>query len=79
MNGDTKMAVFRFGKPTNCIVCRERVATVPDRNRWPNMRLRICGECHAARLAGDLRRVIDVEAKRRSAGVSPEPKEPKTS
>lgn len=41
-----------------CIVCKKREATVPDRNTL-SMRFRICSECHARRLQGDLRRILE--------------------
>jgi hypothetical protein len=50
-----------------CTVCREREAVLPDRNREPSQIRRICRECHAERLRGDLRHVLAVEAKRRAA------------
>ena len=37
-----------------CRVCRKNPATVPDRNDWPSYRLRVCADCHAERLRGDL-------------------------
>ncbi len=56
-----------------CCVCCEREAAVPDRNRAPSMILRVCRECHAGRLRGDLRHVLDVEAKRRQAADAVDP------
>lgn len=49
-----------------CIVCRQREAVVPDRNRAPSRILRVCRECHAARLQDDLREVLR-QAEARSA------------
>lgn len=43
---------------TLCIVCRERPAEVPDRNRPGRPIKRVCKECHAKRLQDDLRRII---------------------
>jgi hypothetical protein len=40
-----------------CVICREREARVPDRESG-NSRKRVCRECHAERLTGDLRRVL---------------------
>jgi pimeloyl-ACP methyl ester carboxylesterase len=39
---------------SKCIVCHEREARVPDRNRPGRPIKRVCRECHAARLTGDL-------------------------
>lgn len=47
---------------SKCIVCHERPAAVPDRNTM-SLRKRVCRECHAARLTGDLRHVLEVHAK----------------
>lgn len=51
---------------SKCIVCHERPAAVPDRNTM-SLRKRVCRECHAARLAGDLRHVLEVHAKRKAS------------
>jgi len=51
-----------------CIVCRERRAEVPDRNRTQGSRMlpkAVCGQCHAKRLLDDLRRVVKQQDKRR--------------
>lgn len=41
-----------------CSLCRERPADLPDRNRPGAIKIRmICGECHAAQLREDLRRI----------------------
>lgn len=52
-----------------CIVCHERPAEVPDRNTM-SLRKKVCRQCHALRLTGDLRRVLEVHAKRKSSGIS---------
>jgi len=50
-----------------CIICRKREAVLPDRNSH-SARKRVCRECHADRLQGDLRRILeDHEAKKRRA------------
>lgn len=41
-----------------CIVCRERLATVPDRERMGRPIKRVCRECHRARLAEDVARIL---------------------
>jgi hypothetical protein len=38
-----------------CVLCLRREATVPDRNRPGRPVKRVCSQCHAKRLAGDLR------------------------
>ena len=45
-----------------CIVCRQRPAAVPDRERMGRPILRVCRECHAERLGGDLRRILALTA-----------------
>jgi hypothetical protein len=42
-----------------CIICREKPAEVPDRNQMGRPIKRVCRECHAARLRGDLKRIMD--------------------
>jgi len=49
-----------------CTVCRIRPRQVPDRNKQGNFALKICRECHSARLRGDLRRVL-AHAERKNA------------
>lgn len=49
-----------------CERCRVRPAAVPDRNRPGQPIKRICVECHAKELGGDLRRVVQVEAEKRN-------------
>lgn len=39
-----------------CVVCHEREAQVPDRERMGRPVKRVCRECHTERLRGDLRR-----------------------
>lgn len=41
-----------------CIICRKQPALVPDRERMGRPIKRICRECHAARLAGDVRKIL---------------------
>jgi len=41
-----------------CTICHERPRQVPDRNKPGNFALKVCRECHSARLRGDLRRVL---------------------
>lgn len=42
-----------------CIICHERKATVPDRNSMSG-RKKICYECHAGRLRGDLQNILAI-------------------
>ena len=41
-----------------CIVCSERPATVPDRETMGRPIKKVCGQCHAARLRGDMHRIM---------------------
>lgn len=57
------------GRTMRCVICHDKKATVPDRNmvgRAP----RLCHDCHANRLAGDMRRILalrqQAERKRRA-------------
>lgn len=44
---------------SKCILCREREAVVPD--RYGDLRRkRVCRECHAGRLRGDLAEVLRI-------------------
>ena len=49
-----------------CIICKRRPAKVPDRMTMGRYIKRVCSECHAERLRGDLREIIKVEAKRQA-------------
>jgi mono/diheme cytochrome c family protein len=43
-----------------CELCEVYPATVPDRNKMPGRLVnRVCQRCHGARLAGDLRRIVE--------------------
>lgn len=46
-----------------CIICHTRPAEVPDRTRMGRPIKRVCRECHAERLRGDLEKIL----RRRSA------------
>ena len=48
-----------------CVLCHKRPAVLPDRNRMGRPISRICRECQAARLNGDLLHVLEVEHERR--------------
>lgn len=41
-----------------CIICHERPATVPDRNRMGRTIKRICSECHVEELQDDLEKIL---------------------
>ena len=41
-----------------CELCKTRPATVPDRNCMGRPINRVCSDCHAARLRGDLINVV---------------------
>jgi hypothetical protein len=49
-----------------CIVCHEKKATVPDRETMSS-RNKICADCHAARLCGDLKHVLALHKKKKEA------------
>ena len=53
-----------------CIICREREATVLDRNEAPfGRRKKLCATCHAERLKNDMVDILIVERRRRKAEV----------
>ena len=58
-------------KPRLCIVCNREPAALPDRERMGRPIKRVCRACHAARLAGDIGRVLAM--RRRVIEVTPEP------
>lgn len=41
-----------------CVLCKQREAKVPDREREGRPIKRLCRECHAARLAGDMKNLL---------------------
>jgi len=45
-----------------CIVCKQRPPTVPDRNTMGRPINRVCSDCHAARLSGDMARILKARA-----------------
>lgn len=47
-----------------CIVCWQRPPTVPDREGMGRPIKRVCSECHAARLRGDLAYILECERKK---------------
>lgn len=51
-----------------CVICGENPATVPDRERMGRPINRVCGRCHALRLRGDLKSVLELIEKRRVGG-----------
>ena len=50
-----------------CEICGEKPATVPDRERMGRLINRVCSSCHALRLAGDMKRILELHEKRRQA------------
>ena len=42
-----------------CVVCHTRKAEVPDRERMGRPVKRVCRECHAERLRGDVERILE--------------------
>lgn len=49
-----------------CEICGEKPATVPDRQRLGRLINRVCSSCHALRLAGDMKRIMELHEKRRT-------------
>jgi len=50
-----------------CEICGEKRATVPDRERMGRLINRVCGSCHKLRLAGDIKRILELHEKRRQS------------
>lgn len=50
-----------------CVVCQERPAEVPDRERMGRPTKRVCRHCHGERLLGDLRRIQQQHEKKLAA------------
>ena len=48
-----------------CELCGDKPATVPDRERMGRPINRVCSSCHALRLEGDLKRIMELYRKRR--------------
>lgn len=46
-----------------CVICNKRPAEVPDRERMGRPIKRVCRQCHAGRLVGDLRKLKAREQK----------------
>lgn len=57
-----------------CRACEVMKATVPDRDDWPRYRIRLCADCHADRLRGDLEAIAAIKRSRRGR-FPPFPKE----
>jgi hypothetical protein len=41
-----------------CELCGKKPATVPDRERMGRLINRVCSDCHAGRLRGDLHQIL---------------------
>jgi len=54
-----------LSKTKLCIVCHQRTAVVPDRERMGRPTPRICRECHTERLRGDMVEILRIERLRR--------------
>jgi hypothetical protein len=50
-----------------CEICGENPATVPDREWMGRPINRVCSSCHALRLVGDMKRILELHEKRRQA------------
>jgi hypothetical protein len=46
-----------------CIICHEKEATVPDRDSGSS-RNKLCTDCHAARLRGDIKYILALHKKK---------------
>lgn len=53
--------------PKVCIICHERPPEVPDRAQMGRPIKRVCRQCHAERLRGDVVRVMEDHVKRKGA------------
>ena len=49
-----------------CEICGEKPATVPDRERMGRLINRVCSSCHALRLDGDMKRIMELHEQRRA-------------
>lgn len=47
-----------------CEICGEKPATVPDRERMGRLINRLCSSCHSLRLAGDMKRIMELREER---------------
>ncbi len=54
-----------------CELCGEHPATVPDRARMGRLVNRVCARCHGLRLAGDMRTILELSAKKRQQAETP--------
>ena len=43
-----------------CEICGKKRATVPDRERIGRLINRVCSSCRALRLAGDIKRILEL-------------------
>lgn len=43
-----------------CEICKEKPATLPDRERMGRPIKRICHDCHALRLQGDVKKILEL-------------------
>jgi hypothetical protein len=50
---------------SKCIICRERPAQVPDRERMGRPIKRVCRQCHVVRLQQDLKQILDEHTRKR--------------
>ena len=46
-----------------CVLCHERAAQVPDRERMGRPIKRVCRECHSGRLREDLAKIMKAREK----------------
>lgn len=55
-----------------CIICREREAEVPDRERLGRPIKRVCKKCHADRLRSDLTNILELHNKKKKKEHTPD-------
>jgi hypothetical protein len=55
-----------MSKKKMCEICGENPATVPDREKMGRLINRVCGNCHSARLRGDIDYIMECHKKRKA-------------
>ena len=63
--GSNSYSFAKIKKP--CIICGIFEATVPDRDCPGRPVKKVCSRCHGLRLAGDLAKILELEAQRRQS------------
>lgn len=47
-----------------CEICGKNPAAVPDRERMGRLIKRVCSSCHSLRLAGDMKKILELRNKK---------------